>query len=87
MENLSKNEFKLKNLFNTRAQEGGYISFFIMCMLAVIIALQVTLPVIDSALNYDNATANMSSAAQTLLTMIPLFTVLALLMIFIRPLL
>lgn len=56
--------------------QGGIISFFIMSMLAVIVALSVTWPVIDSALNVGNATANMSTSAQTLVQLIPLFLAL-----------
>lgn len=56
--------------------QGGIISFFIMAMLAVIIALSVTWPVIDNVLNTQNATANMSSASSTLVNMIPLFLAL-----------
>ena len=64
-------EFKI----DEKAQ-GGIIGFFIMAMLAVIVALSVTWPVIDSALNVGNATQNMSASAQTLVQLIPLFLAL-----------
>ncbi len=75
----------LKSLKNNEQAQTGIVSFFIGAMIAVIIALQVTWPVIDSVLA-SNSTANMSSAATTLLDLIPLFLVLSVVMIFIRPL-
>lgn len=72
---------------NTSGQTGGIVGFFIGAMIAVIVALQVTWPVIDQVLNVGNATANMTGAAVTLLGLIPLFLVLSVVMIFIRPLL
>ena len=72
---------------NTKGQ-GGIVGFFIGAMIAVIIALQVTWPVIDDVLNGSGATsmANMSGAAQSLVELIPLFLILTLVMVFVRPL-
>ena len=79
---------KLKNMLADIKAQGGIVGFFIGAMIAVIIALQVTWPVIDDVLNGSGATsmANMSSAAQSLVELIPLFLVLTLVMVFIRPL-
>jgi len=85
---LHKIEVKIYMEFRIdKSGQGGIISFFIMSMLAVIVSLSVTWPVIDTALNVGNVTANMSTSAQTLVQMIPLFLVLSVVMIFIRPLL
>ena len=66
--------------------QGGVISFFIGAMIAVIVALQVTWPVIDQVLS-GNSINNMSGSARTLVNLIPLFLALSVIMIFIRPLL
>jgi len=76
-----------KNLMHNKTAQGGIVSFFIGAMIAVIIALQVTWPVIDNVLNSsDNITANLSGAASSLVDLIPLFLILTLVMVFIRPL-
>ncbi len=69
-------------VFDTVAQ-GGIIGFFIGAMIAVVIALQVTWPVMDSVIS-GTSMSNMSSAAQTLVAQLPLFLVLVLLMIFVK---
>ena len=69
-------------VMDTSAQ-GGIIGFFIGAMIAVVIALQVTWPVMDSVIS-GTSMANMSSAAQTLVDQLPLFLVLVLLMIFVK---
>lgn len=69
-------------VFDTVAQ-GGIIGFFIGAMIAVVIALQVTWPVMDSVIS-GTSMNNMSSAAQTLVDQLPLFLVLVLLMIFVK---
>ena len=66
--------------------QGGVISFFIGAMIAVIVALQVTWPVIDGVISGASLN-NMSASAQTLVRLIPLFLALSVIMIFIRPLL
>lgn len=66
--------------------QGGVISFFIGAMIAVIVALQVTWPVIDGVLS-GTSISNMSASAQVLVNLIPLFLALSVIMIFIRPLL
>lgn len=63
--------------------QGGIIGFFIGAMIAVVIALQVTWPVMDSVIS-GTSMANMSTAAQTLVDQLPLFLVLVLLMIFVK---
>ena len=68
----------------TKAQ-GGIVSFFIGAMIAVIIALQVTWPVIDGVLE-GTSMANLSGAAASLVNLLPLFLILTLVMVFIRPL-
>lgn len=73
---------KLKIIKDTLAQ-GGIIGFFIGAMIAVVIALQVTWPVMDSVISGASMT-NMSPAAQTLVDQLPLFLVLVLLMIFVK---
>ncbi len=65
------------------AAQGGIIGFFIGAMIAVVIALQVTWPVMDSVIS-GTSMNNMSSAAQTLVDQLPLFLVLVLLMIFVK---
>jgi len=71
---------------DTKAQ-GGIVGFFIGAMIAVIIALQVTWPVIDEILNGSgNITANLSGPASSLVELIPLFLILTLVMVFVRPL-
>ena len=76
-----------KKLMHSKTAQGGIVSFFIGAMIAVIIALQVTWPVIDNVLNSsDNITANLSGAASSLVDLIPLFLILTLVMVFIRPL-
>ena len=79
---------KLKYILADIKAQGGIVGFFIGAMIAVIIALQVTWPVIDDVLNGSGAVSmtNMSSAAQSLVELIPLFLVLTLVMVFIRPL-
>ena len=79
---------KLKHMLADVKAQGGIVGFFIGAMIAVIIALQVTWPVVDGVLNGDGAAsmANMSGAAQSLVELIPLFLVLTLVMVFIRPL-
>lgn len=68
--------------------QGGLVGYFIGIMIAVIIALQVTWPVIDDVLNGSGAAsiANLTGAAATLVDLIPLFFILTLVMAFIRPL-
>ena len=63
--------------------QGGIIGFFIGAMIAVVIALQVTWPVMDSVISGGNMD-NMSTAAQTLVDQLPLFLVLVLLMVFVK---
>ncbi len=78
---------KLKHMLADSKAQGGIVGFFIGAMIAVIIALQVTWPVIDQVLNSsDNITANLSGPAASLVELIPLFLVLTLVMVFIRPL-
>ena len=79
---------KLKHMLADVKAQGGIVGFFIGAMIAVIIALQVTWPVIDDVLYGSGATSmtNMSGAAQSLVELIPLFLVLTLVMVFIRPL-
>ena len=79
---------KLKHMLADIKAQGGIVGFFIGAMIAVIIALQVTWPVIDDVLNGSGAgsMANMSGAAQSLVELIPLFLILTLVMVFIRPL-
>jgi len=74
------------NVTKSVKAQGGVISFFIGAMIAVIVALQVTWPVIDGVLSSASLT-NMSSSAQVLVKLIPLFLALSVIMIFIRPLL
>jgi hypothetical protein len=80
-------KIKKQEFLSNQSAQGGIVSFFIGAMIACIIALQVTWPVIDQAINTGNATANLSSSAVTLVNLVPLFLVLSLVMIFIRPLL
>ena len=78
---------KLKYILADIKAQGGIVGFFIGAMIAVIIALQVTWPVIDQVLNSsDNITANLSGPAASLVELIPLFLVLTLVMVFVRPL-
>ncbi len=78
---------KLKHMLADIKAQGGIVGFFIGAMIAVIIALQVTWPVIDQVLNSsDNITANLSGPAASLVELIPLFLVLTLVMVFVRPL-
>lgn len=79
---------KFEKFAHDRKAQGGIVGFFIGAMIACIIALQVTWPVIDDVLNGSGAgsMANMSGAAQSLVELIPLFLILTLVMIFIRPL-
>lgn len=77
-----KKNMKFDKLKSTLAQ-GGVIGFFIGAMIAVVIALQVTWPVMDSVIS-GTSISNMSSAAQTLVDQLPLFLVLVLLMIFVK---
>lgn len=78
---------KLKHILADIKAQGGIVGFFIGAMIAVIIALQVTWPVIDNVLNSgDNITANLSGPAASLVELIPLFLVLTLVMVFVRPL-
>ena len=76
--------FETKLIKATKAQ-GGIVSFFIGAMIAVIIALQVTWPVIDGVLEGDSMD-NLSGAASSLVDLLPLFLILTLVMVFIRPL-
>ena len=78
---------KLKQMVACKTAQGGIVGFFIGAMIAVIIALQVTWPVIDTVLNGSgNITANLSAPAQNLVELIPLFLILTLVMVFVRPL-
>ena len=78
---------KFKHMLADIKAQGGIVGFFIGAMIAVIIALQVTWPVIDQVLNSsDNITANLSGPAASLVELIPLFLVLTLVMVFVRPL-
>ena len=79
---------KFKKFTHDIKGQGGIVGFFIGAMIAVIIALQVTWPVIDDVLNGSGAAsmANMSGAAQSLVDLIPLFLILTLVMVFVRPL-
>lgn len=85
MFNLKSKE-GFKSLENQKGQ-SSVIGFFIGAMVAVIVALQVTWPVVDAVLNTGTTITNMSSSAQTLVNLIPLFLALSVVMIFIRPLL
>lgn len=71
------------SIFEDTKAQGGIIGFFIGAMIAVVIALQVTWPVMDSVIS-GTSMANMSTAAQTLVDQLPLFLVLVLLMIFVK---
>ena len=82
---MEENPNMFKSVNDIKAQ-GGVISFFIGAMIAVIVALQVTWPVIDGVIS-GTSLANMSASAQTLVRLIPLFLALSVIMIFIRPLL
>jgi len=78
---------KFKKFAHDTKAQGGIVGFFIGAMIAVIIALQVTWPVIDEILNGSgNITANLSGPAASLVELIPLFLILTLVMVFVRPL-
>ena len=79
---------KFKKFTHDTKGQSGIVGFFIGAMIAVIIALQVTWPVIDDVLNGSGAAsmANMSGAASSLVDLIPLFLILTLVMVFVRPL-
>jgi len=83
MKILDYTKEKAKELTTAISGQGGIIGFFIGAMIAVVIALQVTWPVMDSVIS-GTSMANMSSAAQTLVDQLPLFLVLVLLMIFVK---
>ena len=74
---------KLFRAIKSTVAQGGVIGFFIGAMIAVVIALQVTWPVMDDVIS-GTSIANMSTAAQTLVDQLPLFLVLVLLMIFVK---
>ena len=74
---------KVGSALKCTAAQGGVIGFFIGAMIAVVIALQVTWPVMDDVIS-GTSMANMSTAAQTLVDQLPLFLVLVLLMIFVK---
>jgi len=68
---------------------GSVVGFFIGAMIAVVIALQITWPVVDSIINIDmgnNSTMQMGESAKTLLNLIPLFLAITVCLVFIRPL-
>ena len=66
------------------------VGFFVGAMIAVVIALQITWPVTDSAINTNmgnNATWQVSESVNTMLNLVPLVMVMGVIMIFLRPLL
>lgn len=73
----------ITKIIKNKVAQGGIISFFIGAMIAVIIALQVTWPVMDAAMTTTNI-ENMGTAANTIVDQLPLFLVLVLLMIFVK---
>jgi len=69
---------------------GSVVGFFIGAMIAMVIALQITWPVVDSIINIDmgnNSTMQMGESAKTLLNLVPFFLILSLVMVFLKPLL
>jgi hypothetical protein len=88
IEKLEKLKKKVVESIESTKAQGGLVGYFIGIMIAVIIALEVTWPVIDDVLNGSGkaSIANLTGAAGTLVHLIPLFFVLTLIMAFIRPL-
>jgi uncharacterized membrane protein YiaA len=68
--------------FRDRAQGGNMVGLFIGLMIAAIVALQVFIPVVNDAIN----SANLTSTQETVVTLLPLFAVLLLLIALAGPL-
>jgi uncharacterized membrane protein YiaA len=76
------NTGKAAGSYHTDRAQGNMVGLFIGLMIAAIVALQVFSPVVNDAIN----SANLTSTQETVVTLLPLFAVLLLLIALAGPL-
>ena len=87
---ITKKEDDNSSSNSTYSSGGSVVAYFVGAMIAVVVAIQITFPVIDSIMTIDmgnNSTMQMGKSAKTLLNLVPLFLILSMVMVFLKPLL